>query len=220
MPPGSFAAEAEEAAVPAADRAVDGGAEREAAVAGDVDEVAGADQADARAVAGEADALEAEPRVRRRHRRAALARGELGGGGPRRGEGDDRRDDEHERERSAARTGRRRRRRCGDGRERGSCVRVARFHAARGLASSQSTAAWASARTPSGEPALVDVEERRVVRRRRLRSLARRRDADEEEQARHDVLVEREIFRAGDLGDQRRPAPCRRRARAWAASPR
>ena len=68
VPPCHFAAEAEEAAVVAADGAVDGGAERQAAHPADVDQVARADDADARAVAGEADLLEADPCVRRRNR--------------------------------------------------------------------------------------------------------------------------------------------------------
>src|SRR5204863_6428096 len=49
VPPRHFAAEAEEAAVVAADRAVDRGPERQAAYRADIDQVARADEADARA---------------------------------------------------------------------------------------------------------------------------------------------------------------------------
>ena len=47
-----------------------------------------------------------------------------------------------------------------------------------------------------------------------------RRDADEEEQAGHDLLEEREVLRAVTLGISCTVRPRRRRARAWAASPR
>ena len=64
-PPGRFAADREEAAAPPGDRAVDRRPDREAFEQRHVDEVAGADQANP-FVAGQLDAFEADPRMRRR----------------------------------------------------------------------------------------------------------------------------------------------------------
>src|SRR5690349_5864547 len=49
------------------------------------------------------------------------------------------------------------------------------------------------------QPFLVDVEQRRVVRRRGLRVLRGRRDSEEEEESWNDMLVEGEVLGAGDL---------------------
>ena len=128
LPPGDFATEREEAAVAATGRAVDGRPDGQAGKAGDVDEIAGADEADARPVAGKAHALEAEACMRRRDGERRC-RGFLPG-------------------RCQRQAGRRR------SEQRRSAGEPAR-HAAAGseaLASSQSTATWANERRPSSRP--------------------------------------------------------------------